>query len=58
MVFHVAGCRFGIRIVPRGILVFLAVHHDGVVTRLTLPGQLEVVELGLRYSRLTDSSGK
>src|SRR5580692_9103563 len=38
MVFDVAGCRLGVRVVPCGILIFLSVHQKAVVSRLPLPG--------------------
>ena len=38
MVLHTACRGLGIGVVPRRIGVLLAVHHQGVVARLTLPG--------------------
>jgi hypothetical protein len=58
MVLDVTGGRLGIRIVPGGILIFLAVHQKTVVSRLPFQGQVEIVELGRKYSRLSELSGK
>src|ERR1700722_5321784 len=38
MVLDVAGCRFRVWIVPGGVLIFLSVDQQAVVSGLTLPG--------------------
>src|SRR5580693_8045139 len=38
VVLDVAGCRLRIRVIPGGILIFLSVYQQAVVSGLSLPG--------------------